>query len=237
MPRRSADRLNQRALGAEEALFVGVEDCDQRHFGDIEPFAQQVDADQHVEFAQPQVADDLDALDGVDVRVQIADLDAMVLGANSDAIASRRAVTVQALGGTGGLKIGADFLRKFAPGAKVWISDPSWENHRALFEGAGFTVETYPYYDATTRGLDFDGMMAKLGGLPPGAIVVLHACCHNPTGADPTSEQWVKILEIVRSRGLVPFLDIAYQGFADGIDADDAWSQARPPTTRGAPVT
>ncbi len=156
----------------------------------------------------------------------IADYDSavrsMVLGANSDAIASRRAVTVQALGGTGGLKIGADFLRKFAPAAKVWISDPSWENHRALFEGAGFTVETYPYYDTKTRGLDFDGMMATLGGLPPGAIVVLHACCHNPTGADPTPEQWAKILEVVRSRGLVPFLDIAYQGFADGIDADGA---------------
>jgi aromatic-amino-acid transaminase len=156
----------------------------------------------------------------------IADYDsavrAMVLGADSEAIASRRAVTVQALGGTGGLKIGADFLRKFAPGAKVWISDPSWENHRALFEGAGFSVETYPYYDAATRGLDFDGMTATLGRLPAGAIVVVHACCHNPTGADPTTEQWAKILELVRARGLVPFLDIAYQGFADGIDADGA---------------
>jgi aromatic-amino-acid transaminase len=156
----------------------------------------------------------------------IADYDkavrAMVLGADSDVIKSSRAVTVQALGGTGGLKIGADFLRKFAPGAKVWISDPSWENHRALFEGAGFTVETYPYYDPATRGLDFDAMMNTLDRLPAGAIVVLHACCHNPTGADPTPEQWARIRELVRARGLVPFLDIAYQGFADGIDADGA---------------
>ena len=101
-----------------------------------------------------------------------------------------RAVTVQALGGTGALKVGADFLRRFAPGAQVWISDPSWENHRALFEGAGFTVDTYPYYDAATHGLDFAGMIASLERLPPGAIVVLHACCHNPTGVDPTPAQW-----------------------------------------------
>jgi aromatic-amino-acid transaminase len=156
----------------------------------------------------------------------IADYDkavrSMVLGPDSEAIASGRAVTVQALGGTGGLKIGADFLRKLAPGAKVWISDPSWENHRALFEGAGFAVDTYPYYDPATRGLDFDAMVNKLGQLPPGAIVVLHACCHNPTGADPTPEQWARILEVVRARALVPFLDIAYQGFADGINDDGA---------------
>ena len=156
----------------------------------------------------------------------IADYDqavrAMVLGADSEAIQSGRAVTVQALGGTGGLKVGADFLRRFAPGAKVWLSDPSWENHRALFEGAGFAVETYPYYDVATRGLAFDAMIAALDRLAPGAIVVLHACCHNPTGVDPTPEQWSRILEVVRARGLVPFLDIAYQGFGDGLDADGA---------------
>jgi aromatic-amino-acid transaminase len=156
----------------------------------------------------------------------IADYDravqALVLGAGSDAIESGRAVTVQALGGTGGLKIGADFLRRFAPGAQVWISDPSWENHRALFEGAGFKVNAYPYYDRKTHGLDFDAMMASLGQLPAGSIVVLHACCHNPTGVDPSPEQWEKILEFVRARGIVPFLDIAYQGFSDGIEADGA---------------
>ena len=145
---------------------------------------------------------------------------ALLLGADSPAIAQGRALTVQALGGTGALKVGADFLKRFAPGAAVWISDPSWENHRALFEGAGFTVNNYPYYDAATRGLDFAGMTAALERLPAGAIVVLHACCHNPTGVDPTREQWTRIIEIVRGRALVPFLDIAYQGFGDGIEAD-----------------
>ena len=147
---------------------------------------------------------------------------ALVLGTDSDAAKSGRAVTVQALGGTGGLKLGADFLRRFAPGAQVWISDPSWENHRALFEGAGFTVNSYPYFDAATRGLDFEAMLAAFERLPAGAIVVLHACCHNPTGVDPTTAQWDKIVEVVRARGLVPFVDIAYQGFGDGIDADGA---------------
>ncbi len=145
---------------------------------------------------------------------------ALVLGAESGAAKAGRAVTVQALGGTGGLKIGADFLRRFAPGAQVWISDPSWENHRALFEGAGFTVNSYPYFDAATRGLDFEAMLAAFKRLPSGAIVVLHACCHNPTGVDPTAAQWDTIVEVVRARGLVPFVDIAYQGFGDGIDAD-----------------
>lgn len=147
---------------------------------------------------------------------------ALLFGADSAAIKEGRAVTVQALGGTGGLKVGADFLRKFAPGAKVWISDPSWENHRALFENAGFTVNNYAYYDAKTRGLDFDGMLASLAKIPAGDVIVLHACCHNPTGVDPTPAQWQKILGAVRERGLVPFLDMAYQGFADGIDADGA---------------
>ena len=121
-----------------------------------------------------------------------------------------------------GLKVGADFLRKFAPGSQVWISDPSWENHRALFEGAGFVVNSYAYYDAAARGLDFPAMIASLERIPAGGIVVLHACCHNPTGADPDAAQWGRIIDVVRARGLVPFLDIAYQGFADGIDADGA---------------
>jgi aromatic-amino-acid transaminase len=146
----------------------------------------------------------------------------LLLGAQNEVVQAGRAVTVQTLGGTGALKVGADFLQRFAPGAAVWISDPSWENHRALFEQAGFTVNAYPYYDAATRGLDFAAMVAGLGKIPAGSIVVLHACCHNPTGVDPTPEQWGRILETVRERGLVPYLDIAYQGFAEGIDADGA---------------
>ena len=129
-------------------------------------------------------------------------------------------VTVQALGGTGGLKIGADFLRQISPGATIWISDPSWENHRALFEGAGFAVKEYPYYDPKTHGLNFDGMLGALKKLPAGSIVVLHSCCHNPTGVDLNENNWNSVLETVHARGLIPFLDLAYQGFADGIDAD-----------------
>ena len=131
-----------------------------------------------------------------------------------------RIVTVQALGGTGGLKIGADFLRQINPQATVWISDPSWENHRQLFEAAGFAVKAYPYYDAKTRGLDFEGMKRTLDGLPAGSVVVLHACCHNPTGVDIAKEQWPQVLAIVKARGLIPFLDLAYQGFADGLEGD-----------------
>ena len=133
---------------------------------------------------------------------------------------SNRIVTVQALGGTGGLKIGADFLKLIQPESQVWISDPSWENHRQLFEAAGFKVNTYPYYEPKTHGLDFAGMQKTLGALPAGSIVVLHACCHNPTGVDLTQEQWPAVLEIVSSRGLIPFLDLAYQGFAEGLEAD-----------------
>jgi aromatic-amino-acid transaminase len=132
----------------------------------------------------------------------------------------KRIVTVQALGGTGGLKVGADFLRRVAPGSEVWISEPSWENHRQLFEAAGFSVKSYAYYDPAAKGLDFEAMRRALSALPAGAIVVLHACCHNPTGADLSQEQWRAVLEIVRSRNLVPFLDLAYQGFADGLEAD-----------------
>lgn len=129
-------------------------------------------------------------------------------------------VTVQALGGTGGLKVGADFLKQINPSAPVWISEPSWENHRQLFEAAGFAVKAYAYYDPKTRGLDFQGMRRALEGMPAGSIVVLHACCHNPTGVDLDKDQWRTVLEIVQSRGLIPFLDLAYQGFAEGNDAD-----------------
>jgi aromatic-amino-acid transaminase len=144
----------------------------------------------------------------------------LAFGTGSETIKAGRAVTVQALGGTGALKVAADFLRRVNSGAQVWISDPSWENHRALFEGAGFAVQSYPYYNAATHGLDFAGMTGALEKLPPGAIVVLHACCHNPTGVDLAADQWTRVLEIVKTRELVPILDIAYQGFADGLDAD-----------------
>ena len=147
---------------------------------------------------------------------------ALLFGADSETVQSGRALTVQALGGTGALKLGADFLRRFAPDAAVWISNPSWENHRALFEGAGITVNSYAYFDPATRGLDFAAMAADLERIPSGSIVVLHGCCHNPTGVDPTEEQWTTIIDRVRARGLVPFLDVAYQGFADGLDADGA---------------
>ncbi len=144
----------------------------------------------------------------------------LVLGANSVVIQEKRALTVQSIGGTGALKLGADFLKRFSPGSEVWISDPSWENHRALFESAGFVVNSYPYYDPATHGVNFDAMFAKLKTLPAGAIVVLHACCHNPTGADLTNEQWAQVIEVVNSQGLIPFLDMAYQGFGDSIEED-----------------
>jgi aromatic-amino-acid transaminase len=157
----------------------------------------------------------IDGLPAYDRAVQ-----ALVFGADSAAARENRVVTVQALGGTGGLKIGADFLRRIAPDSQVWISEPSWENHRALFESAGFTVNTYPYYNPSSRGVDFAGMIATLRALPPASIMVLHACCHNPTGVDLAAEQWTAVIEAVVARGLIPFVDIAYQGFDEGIDAD-----------------
>src|SRR3954470_24017996 len=144
----------------------------------------------------------------------------LVFGKDSGAIQEKRVVTVQAIGGTGGLKIGADFLKRVTPNSEVWISEPSWENHRQLFEAAGFTVRSYPYYDPKAHGLDFAGMRKALDALPAGAIVVLHACCHNPTGVDLSPENWSEVLAIVQRRGLIPFLDLAYQGFGDGLDED-----------------
>lgn len=146
----------------------------------------------------------------------------LVLGKNSPLIAAGRVLTMQALGGTGALKIGADFLKQLVPHAKVAISDPSWENHRALFERAGFMVENYAYYDAATHGLNFKGMLDSLNAMPAETIVVLHACCHNPTGVDATPEQWKQIAELVKAKNLIPFLDIAYQGFGDGLEPDAA---------------
>ncbi|WP_322404803.1 amino acid aminotransferase [Massilia luteola] len=146
----------------------------------------------------------------------------LVFGADSAVIQEKRAVTVQALGGTGALKIGADFLKRFSPDSQVYISDPSWENHRALFESAGFTVNTYAYYDPATKGVNFDGMLADLKAMPEGAIVLLHACCHNPTGAELNADQWGQVIQVVRANNLIPFLDMAYQGFGDGITEDGA---------------
>ncbi len=146
----------------------------------------------------------------------------LVFGADSEPVKSGRVATVQGLGGTGGLKVGADFLKRLNPNAKVLISDPSWENHRALFAQAGFTVEAYPYYDAAKRGLNFEGMLAALNAAPAGTVVVLHACCHNPTGYDITAAQWDQVVAACKARGLVPFLDMAYQGFGHGIAEDGA---------------
>ncbi|MCD6680195.1 MAG: aspartate/tyrosine/aromatic aminotransferase [Burkholderiaceae bacterium] len=144
----------------------------------------------------------------------------LLFGADSPLLAAGRVATFEALGGTGALRVGADFLRRLYPQAGVWISDPSWENHRALFEAAGFAVHAYPYYDPATHGLRFDAMLEALRGLPAHSIVVLHACCHNPTGVDLSAAQWDAVVSAVRERGLVAFLDMAYQGFAEGIDAD-----------------
>ncbi len=146
----------------------------------------------------------------------------LVFGADSEPVKSGRVATVQAVGGTGGLKIGADFLRKLSPGAKVMISDPSWENHLALFRNAGFDVDYYPYYDAQNRSIDFAGMKAALAAAAPGTIVVLHACCHNPTGYDITAAQWDAVVAICKAGKLTPFLDMAYQGFGFGLQEDGA---------------
>jgi len=146
----------------------------------------------------------------------------LVFGADSPVLAAGRVATVQALGGTGGLKVGADFLKKLNPDATVLISDPSWENHRALFTNAGFAVGIYGYYDAENRGVRFDEMLADLNAAKAGTIVVLHACCHNPTGYDLTAAQWDQVIAACQARGLVPFLDMAYQGFGDGIAEDGA---------------
>ena len=146
----------------------------------------------------------------------------LVFGAGHPTVAAGRIATVQTLGGTGALKVGADFLHALGPGARVLISDPSWENHRALFARAGFEVATYPYYDAATRGVRFDAMLAALREAAPGTIVVLHACCHNPTGCDLTPDQWAQVVGVVQARGLVAFVDLAYQGFGDGIAEDGA---------------
>jgi aromatic-amino-acid transaminase len=159
----------------------------------------------------------IDGLASYDKQVQ-----ALVFGADAPAVTEGRAITVQSLGGTGGLKIGADFLKRFSPEAEVWISDPSWENHRALFEAAGFVVKTYPYYDAATHGVNFVGLLSAIESAKAGTVIVLHACCHNPSGVDLSDSQWDQVMEVVGRRQLVPFLDLAYQGFSRSIDEDGA---------------
>ena len=144
----------------------------------------------------------------------------LLFGADHEAVTSGRIATLQTVGSSGGLKVGADFLKRWFPSSEVWVSDPTWDNHRAMFEGAGFTVHTYPYYDAATGGLKFDAMLAALKRLPAKSIVLLHACCHNPTGVDLTRAQWDQLIPLLRERELLPYLDLAYQGYGDGIVQD-----------------
>ncbi len=150
-------------------------------------------------------------------RAEVAKL---LLGADHPAIAEGRVATIQTVGSSGGLKVGADFLKTWLPDAEVWVSDPTWDNHRSMFEGSGFVVNTYPYHDADTGGLRFDAMLATLRALPTRSIVLLHACCHNPTGVDLSPAQWDALIPVLRERELLAYLDLAYQGFGDGIDAD-----------------
>lgn len=147
----------------------------------------------------------------------------LLLGADHPAIAAGRVATLQTVGSSGGLKVGADFLKTWLPEAQVWVSDPTWDNHRSMFEGSGFKVNTYPYYDAATGGVRFDAMLDTLRGIPQRSVVLLHACCHNPTGVDLTAAQWDALIPVLRERELLPYLDLAYQGFGDGI-AEDAYA-------------
>jgi aromatic-amino-acid transaminase len=147
----------------------------------------------------------------------------LLFGAGQEALVSNRVATLQTVGSSGGLKVAADFMRHWLPGAEVWVSDPTWDNHRAMFEGAGLKVHTYPYYDAATGGLKFEAMLQALQTLPAGSLVLLHACCHNPTGVDLTQAQWQALIPVLKQRGLLPFLDLAYQGYGDGIE-EDAWA-------------
>jgi aromatic-amino-acid transaminase len=178
-----------------------------------------------VQAAEQQMMDDPKArgylpIDGI--AAYDAAVKNLVFGAESEPVKAARVATIQGLGGTGGLKVGADFLHKLNPDAKVLISDPSWENHRGIFSQAGFTVEAYPYYNAAKRGIDFDGMLTALNVAPADTVVVLHACCHNPTGYDITPAQWDQVIATVKARKLVPFVDMAYQGFGHGIAEDGA---------------
>ena len=144
----------------------------------------------------------------------------LLFGAGHEAVTSGRIATLQTIGSSGGLKVGADFIKRWLPGSGVWVSNPSWDNHRSMFEGAGLAVQSYPYYDPATGGLKFEAMLATLRTLPAKSVVLLHACCHNPTGVDLTPAQWQQLLPVLRERQLLPYLDIAYQGYGDGIEED-----------------
>ena len=147
----------------------------------------------------------------------------LLFGTAHEALTSGRAATLQTVGSSGGLKVGADFIRRWLPASGVWVSDPTWDNHRAMFEGAGVAVHTYPYYDAASGGLRLDAMLDTLRALPPRSVVLLHACCHNPTGVDLSRAQWEALIPVLRERELLPYLDLAYQGYGDGI-AEDAYA-------------
>lgn len=177
----------------------------------------------------PQVYLPGEGLDGYIKGVQL-----LAFGAQSVPLAEGRIATIQSIGGSGALKVGADFLRRYFPDSALWVSDPTWDNHVALFRGAGFKTNTYPYYDAKTGGLRFDAMLATLAALPEKSVVLLHPCCHNPTGVDPTREQWQQITDVLAARKAIPFLDMAYQGFAEGLE-EDAWP-VRTMVAAGLPV-
>ncbi|MBI5717993.1 MAG: aspartate/tyrosine/aromatic aminotransferase [Burkholderiales bacterium] len=147
----------------------------------------------------------------------------LLFGAEHGAVKAGRIATLQTVGSSGGLRVGADFIRRWLPGSAMWMSDPSWDNHRAMFEGAGIAVHTYPYYDPATGGVRFDALREAIAGLPARSIVLLHACCHNPTGVDLSREQWRELVPLLRQRELLPYLDLAYQGYGDGI-AEDAYA-------------
>ena len=158
----------------------------------------------------------------------------LLFGADHPVLAQKRVATIQTLGGSGALKVGADFLKKYFPDSGVWVSDPTWENHVAIFEGAGFKVATYPWFDNETNGVRVETLLEKLNTLPERSIVLLHPCCHNPTGADLTNPQWDAVIEVLKARNLIPFLDIAYQGFGAGME-EDAYA-IRAVASAGLPV-
>ena len=210
-----ADAFNQDAHPTKVNLGVGVYLTDEGRIPVLQAVAE---AERRLAASpSPKGYLPIDGIAAYDTAVQ-----KLLLGDESPLIADGRAVTAQALGGTGALKIGADLLKKVLPDATAAISDPTWENHRAVFESAGFNVLTYPYYDSKARALRFDAMLAFLKTLLPRTVIVLHACCHNPTGVDLTPDQWQAVLAVLRERDLLPFLDIAYQGFDKGIDEDGA---------------
>jgi len=168
--------------------------------------------------AQPQAASVYLPMDGLPAYRSA--IQTLLFGAEHPALKEGRIATIQTVGGSGALKVGADFLKTYFPNSEVWVSDPTWDNHVAIFSGAGFKVHTYPYFDPKSLGVDFAGMLETLKSLPAQSIVLLHPCCHNPTGSDLTPAQWDQVIEIAKQRDLIPFLDIAYQGYGAGIDED-----------------